>query len=517
MHRSDFSVPTLDPFEAPALRELLDNLQLIAVLIDPSGLVLYANPRFLEVTGYRAEEVLHRDYVEMFLPAAAREHVRAIFLPAIAQDTFPRHFSNPIATRSGEQRMLRWSNTALRSPQSKVLAMISIGEDVTESLAAEQALKASEEHYRTLVHHSADVISVIDERGIRHYISPTVQQLQGFTPEQLLGIDAFELVHPEDLPRAKQAFAEVLRAPGAVARVELRTRHALGHWIDVEVVGCNQLTNPVVCGILLNIRDISARKQAEQQRLQLEQQLLQARKMESVGVLAGGIAHDFNNLLTTMLGYASLARMQLQQTNAQLTEYLASIEQAALRAAELCQQLLAYAGKSLLAFTNVQLSEIARTVAADFRRELPPSVQLHLQLLDPCPILQADAYQVRQAMLYLLRNALEALEGKQGTITLSTGEILLDRQMLGSMVLDDALAEGPYLFVEIADTGCGMDQSMLTTIFDPFFSTKFPGRGLGLPAVLGIARSHKGAVQVQSELGKGTRFRVFFPRLTNSP
>jgi two-component system, cell cycle sensor histidine kinase and response regulator CckA len=220
-------------------------------------------------------------------------------------------------------------------------------------------------------------------------------------------------------------------------------------------------------------------------------------KLESIGVLAGGIAHDFNNLLHVVLGNADLARLQLDAA-APAREYLDEVIRATQRAGELTQQLLAYSGRGAIEIRHLNLSDEVREMATLLRTAISKQATLVWELTPGLPAVTADPTQVRQVVMNLITNASDALGDSAGTITLRTG------------------LDGELVFLEVSDTGIGMDTGTLQRIFDPFFSTKFTGRGLGLAAVMGIVESHHGHVRIRSAPGEGTTFRILFPAVPDS-
>ena len=255
-------------------------------------------------------------------------------------------------------------------------------------------------------------------------------------------------------------------------------------------------------------------RKAEQRRRELELQMLHAQKLESLGLLAGGVAHDFNNLLTAILGNAELAQLELDDHTAAV--HVENIITAASRASDLSSQLLAYSGgapmmsgpvclnnvvEEMLRLTTVSVSKLAR-VSHRLSADLPP--------------VEGDASQLRQVVMNLLTNASEALADKAGDLSVRTGTIHVRRTELGEYHLGEDLTAGRYAFLDIDDTGCGMDEITQQRLFDPFFTTKFTGRGLGLAALLGIVRGHRGAIRVRSQLGSGSQVRVLLP-LSSSP
>ncbi len=249
-------------------------------------------------------------------------------------------------------------------------------------------------------------------------------------------------------------------------------------------------------GAVVMFVDITDRKKAEEERRSLEAQVQHAQKLESLGVLAGGIAHDFNNLLTGILGNVSLALTKLPP-GSDLTSTLGRVERAAERAAELTNQMLAYAGKGSFVVGSVDLDSVVRELLPLLQSSVTKNAKLELDLDTAIFEVDGDRSQVEQVLMNLITNASDALEENEGIIRLRTG-----------LVQDDA---GPHVLLEVSDTGSGMDEETKARMFDPFFTTKFTGRGLGLAAVQGIVRSHRGVIRVETEVGKGTRFTVLFP------
>jgi PAS domain S-box-containing protein len=264
------------------------------------------------------------------------------------------------------------------------------------------------------------------------------------------------------------------------------------------------------------IQDITERRAAAAERDRLELQILHTQKLESLGVLAGGIAHDFNNILMSVLGNAGLARLRLPPESPAV-ENLHQIEQAASRAADLAKQMLAYSGKGKFVVEPVDLNRLTEEMEHMLRVSISKKAILRYNFSRPLPAVDADATQVRQVVMNLVINASEAIEERSGVIAVSTGCVTCTREYLQELWLDEQLPAGLYVTLEIADTGCGMDRETMARLFDPFFTTKFTGRGLGMAAVLGIVRGHRGAIKVYSEPGRGTTFKVFLPASTQQP
>ncbi|WP_310571044.1 response regulator [Gemmatimonas sp.] len=262
-------------------------------------------------------------------------------------------------------------------------------------------------------------------------------------------------------------------------------------------------------------REIGRRQAAEEERRKLEAQMLQTQKLESLGVLAGGIAHDFNNLLTGIIGFSDLARLELPHESS-TRSYLDEAVNGARRAAELTQQMLAYSGKGKFVVGPVRITGLVEEITRLLEVSISKKCVLRYDLMVDQPPCLADATQLRQVIMNLIINASEAIGERSGVISLTTGAMWCERDYLAETYLDEGLREGLYLTLEVADTGVGMSPEVRARIFDPFYTTKFTGRGLGLAAVLGIVRGHGGAIRVYSEAGRGTTFKILLPAVTDA-
>jgi signal transduction histidine kinase/CheY-like chemotaxis protein len=258
------------------------------------------------------------------------------------------------------------------------------------------------------------------------------------------------------------------------------------------------------------IQDVTEQRRNEIERQQLAIQMLHAQKLESLGVLAAGVAHDFNNLLVGVLGNAELAA--LDKTLSSSTRYLLDqVIDAAARAAGLTRQLLAYTGRGHFSMRNVDLGTHIGGLSALLRASLPKAVRLSLELGAELPEVRADLDQLQQVTMNLILNAAEAYEGRDGDVRVRAFQQTVTRAPKHALSAPAHIGPGRYVVFEVVDSGCGMDPNTLQRIFEPFFSTKFTGRGLGLAAVLGIVRGHDAVLSVDSARGVGTTFRVYFP------
>jgi signal transduction histidine kinase/CHASE1-domain containing sensor protein len=344
------------------------------------------------------------------------------------------------------------------------------------------------------------------------FVSGGVQDLSGYPPEKFLSgeLNWIELLRANDLADCNRRIAEAVAAR-TTFELEYRIRHADGTerhiWERGHAVYDASGKPTALEGLMV---DATAHKEAEARTREFDRQLVETQKLESLGVLAGGIAHDFNNLLTAILGNASIARQALGADSPVISQ-LHQVEKAARRAAELCAQMLAYAGKSQLTAARVDLSELVRDTTSLLEVTLGKSTRLQLRLLTDLPHVLADATQIRQIVMNLVINAADAIGDRAGEVTLRTFLLDATREELQTAIERPDLPSGRYVGLEVRDNGVGMPPEMLVRIFEPFFTTKFSGRGLGLSAVLGIVRSHRGALFVESKPGAGSTFRLLLP------
>ncbi len=252
------------------------------------------------------------------------------------------------------------------------------------------------------------------------------------------------------------------------------------------------------------------RVRTEEEHHELQSRIQQAQKLESLGVLTGGIAHDFNNLLVGILGNANMALMELSPTSP-VKSTLEQIEKAGQRAAELCRQMLTYSGKGQFVMQPIDLIELVKDMSHLLEFSISKKAVLKYNFGRNIPAIDADATQIRQIVMNLITNASDAVDDISGVVNITVGVMECDQEYLNHTYLDENLQEGCYVYLEVSDTGCGMNEETKAKIFDPFFTTKFTGRGLGLAATLGIVRSHNGAIKVYSEPGRGTTFKILFP------
>lgn len=284
---------------------------------------------------------------------------------------------------------------------------------------------------------------------------------------------------------------------------------------DGSLIWCNlggQAVNPrnLEEGSIWIYMDITERRKAEHDRQKIEQQFQQTQKLESLGVLAGGIAHDFNNILTIILGYCYIINSEIESETAAKT-YSIQIEKAAKRAADLCRQMLSYAGQNAMVQANINLWLLVDENVKMLRSAIKKNVDIKLDLKHDVPEIMGDNAQIQQVVMNLIINSAEAIGDKNGVINITLKKMAIQADLTGTDFLGENIRPGSYACLTVSDNGCGMEIETQKRIFEPFFTTKFTGRGLGMSAVLGIIKSHNGALQLSSAPGAGTTFRVYLP------
>lgn|GEM_PF-1819996 len=371
-----------------------------------------------------------------------------------------------------------------------------------QTIRERNALKEKEKHFRSLIENISDIIVELDALGIIRYVSPSVERVLGFTPEQLSGRDFREYCHQEDQVQADRFHAHLLLHTGVTSPVvRLRVLHGDGSWRYVEEIGKGLEDASGVKSLVLSIRDITEHRI-------LEEQVLQQQKLESIGLLAGGIAHDFNNLLTPICGYAEMICMN--STSQEPTHSRASaIREAANKARNLVSQLLSFSRKQTLDLQQHDLNELIASFMVILRSTIRENIDIKVKPSpDACPVL-TDRTQIEQILLNLAVNAQDAITGN-GTITIETTHVAFDHEYC---LLHSGALPGRHVLLSFTDSGSGMDDATLAHIFEPFFTTKPEGRGtgLGLSTVYGIVKQHGGFIDVQSEVDRGAVFRIYLP------
>ncbi len=486
---------TLEGADHP-YRILVQEMHEGTVTLDPHGLILYANAQF----GSMLKLPLPTIAASKFQSLVADED-RDIFSALLSEGAPQRARSELTLIAEDGTRVPTY--VSLNSLQGGTTCLVIA--DLTEQ-HRNQAILESEQLSRSILEQATEIVLVVDVDGKIVRASDAANKLVGHN----ILFQCFDAVIPlhsgmeNEQTRIDANYLLSIAASG----MAVRSLEVLFSGPNREKLCFLLSGGPLwsatreLLGCVITLTDITERRRSEEQ-------LNQMQRLESLGVLAGGVAHDFNNLLTGILGNCSLVLEDLPQSspNRHLME---EAVRASERAAELTQQLLAYAGKGVFSRRIVKLSDQVREIVNLVRTSISKKVFLDLRLDDDLPVIKADPGQLNQVVMNLVLNGAEAIGEKAGVVRVRTGLERIDSEQLDGFE-GVALQPGAYVFLEVEDTGCGMDEATRKKIFEPFFTTKFQGRGLGLSAVIGIIGRHKGALRVKSQPGEGTTFKILFP------
>ncbi len=479
------------------LDALAEAIDVLVFVTEPTGRMLWTNAAFVRQTGFRAEDFWFENPENPFIHPEDLGHVGAALAAFVASDA---ERSEPITNRFfdkwGGVHTYRSVVTKIRWEGKASLLICTRQADPAESRAG-----LIDESYRQIVEGANDGIVKVSRDGQFHFSNAKFRELVGLDPVALKKTSLFALV-VDELRELASASIHAVADGGGCITFESRLVHASEEprWVSVNA---SKLTEGGNAGLVLAlVRDVSESRR-------MEEGLRQAQKLESLGVLAGGVAHDFNNLATVIFANAGLA-VKLAPQGTRLAEILRDLHDAGRRAGDLSRSLLAYLGQAPTRREPVNLSELLRGDARLLRSLIDKTLMLGL---DPGPagiVVRGDASQISQVLLNLVINGAEAIGDGGGDLDVTVREVALHPGDTSDWA-PAAPRPGRYGAIRVRDTGKGMSSAVRARIFDPFYSTKSIGRGLGLSVLLGVVRSHGGAVRIESELGAGSTFEVLFP------
>jgi PAS domain S-box-containing protein len=495
------------------LRQFVQHTPAAVAMFDTDMRCLQASDRWLTDYGLEGRDIAGLSYHEMFpeLPGCWKEVYRNVL--AGATEHCER---DPIRRRDGSVEWMQWEARPWRTAGGVVGGLILFTQFITERIHIEEALRLSQDKFRSAMQHSPIGMAVVGPDGRWLEVNPALCRIVGYTRGELLVAD-FELVtHPEDREASLQYMQRMLERQIESFQIEKRYLHKSGQtiWVQLNVsLAWNPDGTPR--HFVAQIQDITERRRAEEQRKKLEEQLRQAQKMEALGALAGGTAHEFNNILGIIIGYSDLAKLELADGHP-VARHLEEVLKASLRAKEIVQQILTFTRQQKDQRELIFLHPIVADTVKLIRTTLPDEVKIETDVVPGASAILGNPTQIHQVLINLCTNAWHAMKKGGGLIRVSQRTVTLDHT---ARALHAALHAGPYVRLSVEDNGQGMDAATQARIFEPFFTTKGPGKGtgLGLAVVHGIMQAHDGAVVVQSQPGQGTTFHLYFPAELAAP
>jgi PAS domain S-box-containing protein len=465
------------------------------------GKIVSANPALVQLLGYESEAELQEVDVAADLYVSPEERNR--FTRELEEAGTLREMELTLRRKDGEQIVALDSARVIRGDKGEVLGFWGVLTDITGRRRMEDRLRQTQ----FAVDHAADSVFWMGQDARFIYVNEAACRSLGYSRKELLSMTVHDIdpdfpkeAWPDHWSELKSHRALVFESKHRAKDGRIHTVEISANYQEYSGVGFN-------CAFA---RDISERKQDEIERRRLDAQMRDAQKMESLSILAGGIAHDFNNLLMGVMGNAELALLDLSPESP-VRGSIEKIQTAAHRAADLARQMLAFSGKGRFVLGNIDLSEVVSEMSQLVQSLVSADALIEYHLEGEMRPVSADVTQIRQLVMNLVSNACEALGDKGGLVDVSTGMVECDEDFLNRTTLGDGRSAGWYAFLEVSDTGIGMDASTVDRMFDPFFTTKFTGRGLGLAAVSGVVRGHNGAIVVDSVPGSGTTVKVLLP------
>jgi PAS domain S-box-containing protein len=504
--QKNYSLSRLNVYQ---FRELLEKVDLVAATLDREARIIFFNDYFLKITGYTREQVMGKNWYTLLAPATP-ELDRKNFLDELANDNLGPHGEIQIQTKAGEPRFLAINNTILRNTNGEVVGVASIGEDITERKRNEDALLLQS----AALSAAADAIVITDISGTIEWVNPAFCTLTGYEQEQIIGKNLRILVKSgnHDKKFYKDLWYTILS--GEVWRGEIINKRKDNSLYTeyLTITPVRNAQNNIKHFIAIK-RDISLQKTLEAENKKLAEQFYQTQRLDSIGKLAGGIAHDFNNLLVPILGYAEMGMMETEQDK-NIHTHFEHIQEAGTRAANLTRQILAFSRQQLLELRTLDLNQVISEFQKMLQRLIGEDIKLTTKLEKNLHMIKGDKSQLEQVLLNLSINARDAMP-KGGNLIIESANVTLSES---NTVNSLELTSGSYIVLTVTDSGYGMDIKTQQRIFEPFFTSKSrdKGTGLGLSTVFGIVKQHSGSIQVTSEPGNGTTFKIYFPQ-TEAP
>ncbi len=479
----------------------------MTVTILPERIFVDVNEAFLNSVGYTRNEVIGKTSAELGL--FVDEDAVKRMVGQLRTNGSVKKMEMSVRSKKGDVLYGLFSGETIKIKGKTYLLSAMLG--ITKIKRLQEELRRSEEKFRKLTETAPDWIWEMDLDGKVLYSNPAVEQVTGYKAEDLINKMAPEFIHSDSIGDLKTLISKCIRTRSG-------WHGHIGYWIHkdgtirvLEAGGVPLLDeNNRVTGFRGIARDITERKQLELEKLDVQQKLLHAQKLESLVVMAGGIAHDFNNLLMGIMGNLELV-ISDPNIDPVIRQRLESALTASERSAELSTKMLIYSGSGAHIPADIDLKKLLSEMKPDLEQSLTGSATLHMNIDNDLPSVRGEAGHIKRLITNLVTNAWEALGDLPGHITVTASYMDCDESYLSQSSFKATPIPGKYVYIQVSDDGCGMEDEAVEKIFDPFFTTKFWGRGLGMSEVLGMVKGHGGTIHVESSVGRGTTVRVLLP------
>jgi len=485
-----------------ALRAFLNANPEVSFLMDAKGTVLVANESLFKRFSKSSEEIIGSCLYGLFPEDVTKQ--RKSHFDEVFRTGKPVHFEDVRMDRNYETFV-----HPVFDKEGNVAEVAILGFDITERKQTEEALRSSEEKYRTILENIEDGYYEVDIAGNFTFYNDSLCRILGYSRDEMIGMNDRQYTDQENAKKLFQAFNKVYRT-GEPAREfdwEIIRKDGARRRIEASVSLIKDSSGNRI-GFRGLVRDVTERKQIEQEKANLEEQLRQSQKIEAIGRLAGGIAHDFNNLLTVIKGYSQLSLIEIKEGHP-LKENIEEIKKAAEKAADLTRQLLAFSRRQILDMKVLDLNTLLKDLDKMLRRVIGEDIELITLLTEDLGRVKVDPGQIEQVVMNLVVNARDAMPSG-GKLFIETANIELDEAYARAHV---AVTPGRFVMISVSDTGVGMTPEVRDRVFEPFFTTKEKGKGtgLGLSTVYGIVKQSGGNIWVYSEPGQGTTLKIYLP------
>ena len=481
-------------------RAIFDNRLVMVFINDEEGNFLDANASALESLGYTRDDIKKITFQEIVHPDDLAKPFELIADGLLTKGHMERPLELRLITSSGETIWVEVFGIPIEVDNSRYIGL-GMAHDITERKKAEEQLRHSEEHFRSLIENAQDAMAIIDANGIVLYESPSFERMLGYELKEQYGENAFTFIYQDDVPRMTDILTQLLQNPGGVVQDEVRVWHKNGSLLTLEVVGHNLIDNPSVAGIVANLRDVTEIRRAEEEKEQMEQQLQMAGRLAAVGELAAGVAHELNNPLFAVQAYSQFlaARDDIAEDIKKDAE---TIYREAQRAAKVTSNLLAFARRNVPEKSLISINDaVERSLELHSYRMQTNNIEVVREYDPEIPETMADFHQLQQVFVNIINNAEQSMTEANGC-----GRLMVKTQKLARMIR-----------VSFTDNGPGIVEQDIEKIFDPFFTTKTVGKGtgLGLSISFGIIQDHGGRLYARSKSGEGATFVVEIPLQPN--